>query len=261
MKLAFTVEYDGGDFSGFQRQTNAITIQEKIEDAIEIITNQKVSINYAGRTDAGVHALSQVFDFSTQIDRDCHDWIKGINSNLPKSIQVKHMINVSEEFHSRFLAKTRTYGYVIFNSRSKPLFFNNYVHWEKTPLDFEILKREGEDLLGTYDFSSFRSSSCSANNPIKDITNFKAEKFNDFIILHITANAFLHNMVRIIMGTLVDISKSENKMSIKDIIAAKDRNFAGRTLSAKGLFFLGPEYDDLYKIPKPSKNIMDKFKV
>ena len=87
MKLAFTVEYDGGDFSGFQRQTNAITIQEKIEDAIEIITNQKVSINYAGRTDAGVHALSQVFDFSTQIDRDCHDWINGINSNLPKSIQ------------------------------------------------------------------------------------------------------------------------------------------------------------------------------
>ena len=261
MKLAFTVEYDGGDFSGFQRQINAITIQEKIEDAIEVITKQKVSINYAGRTDAGVHALSQVFDFSTEIDRSESDWLNGINSNLPNSIQVKDVIDVPEEFHSRFLAKNRTYGYVIYNSRSKPLFFNNYAHWEKTPLDFEILESEGKTLLGTHDFSSFRSSSCSARNPIKDITSFKAEKFNNFIVLHITANAFLHNMVRIIMGTLVDISKNENKMTIKNIINAKDRNFAGRTLSAKGLFFLGPKYDDLYKITEPLNSVMDKLKI
>ena len=131
MKLAFTVEYDGGDFSGFQRQINAITIQEKIEDAIEVITKQKVSINYAGRTDAGVHALSQVFDFSTEINRSESDWLNGINSNLPNSIQVKDVINVPEEFHSRFMAKNRTYAYVIYNSRSKPLFFNNYAHWRK----------------------------------------------------------------------------------------------------------------------------------
>jgi tRNA pseudouridine38-40 synthase len=159
------------------------------------------------------------------------------------------------------MAKNRTYAYVIYNSRSKPLFFNNYAHWEKTPLDFEILKSEGKTLLGTHDFSSFRSSSCSARNPIKDITSFKAEKFNNFIVMHITANAFLHNMVRIIMGTLADISKNENKMTIKDIIDAKDRNFAGRTLSAKGLFFLGPKYDDLYKITEPLNNVMDKLKI
>jgi len=261
VKLVFTLEYNGKEFSGFQKQTNAITIQEKVEAAIKKITLCDVSINYAGRTDAGVHALSQVFDFETDIQRKDEDWINGLNSNLPESIKVKSISQVKNNFHSRFSAKNRSYAYVIYNSKSKPVFFNDFAHWEKSPLDFSILKSEGASLIGKHDFSSFRSSSCSSKNPVKEITKFSVEKYNNFLIFHITANAFLHNMVRIIMGTVTDIAKKENHLSIEKIITAKDRSMAGRTLSAKGLFFLGPEYDDVYNVAKPSQSIFDKFKI
>ena len=122
MRLAFTVEYDGTDFSGFQKQKNASTIQEKIEEAIKTVTGSDITINYSGRTDAGVHALSQVFDFETSIKRDNKNWIDGINSNLPKTIAVKQIYDVPEDFDSRFSAIERRYSYVIYNSKNKPLF-------------------------------------------------------------------------------------------------------------------------------------------
>ena len=124
MKYAATLEYDGTNFSGFQRQKNAITIQQRIEESLEKITNNKITINYSGRTDAGVHALSQVFDFQTEINRDNSSWIKGINSNLPKSIAVKNIFEVPNNFDSRFSAIKRSYAYVIYNSKNKPLFFS-----------------------------------------------------------------------------------------------------------------------------------------
>ena len=125
MKLAFTLEYDGTSFSGFQRQHNAETIQEHIETALEEITGTKITINYSGRTDAGVHALSQVFDFDTNIERSAENWIKGINSNLPKTISVKDVFEMPQNFDSRFSAIERRYSYVIYNSKNKPLFFEN----------------------------------------------------------------------------------------------------------------------------------------
>ena len=126
MRLAFTLEYDGTNFSGFQRQTNAITIQEQIENAIKKVEGSDISINYSGRTDAGVHALSQVFDFETNILRDHKNWINGINSNLPKTISVKKVFEVPIDFNSRFSAKERKYSYVIYNSKNKPLFFDRF---------------------------------------------------------------------------------------------------------------------------------------
>ena len=126
MRLAFTLEYDGTNFSGFQRQSNAITIQEQIEKAIKKVEGSDISINYSGRTDAGVHALSQVFDFETDIRRDHKNWIDGINSNLPKTISVKKVFEVPIDFNSRFSAKERKYSYVIYNSKNKPLFFDRF---------------------------------------------------------------------------------------------------------------------------------------
>jgi tRNA pseudouridine38-40 synthase len=260
VKLVFTLEYNGKYFSGFQKQANAKTIQEEIENSIYKITQETISINYAGRTDAGVHAISQVFDFETSIDRKDHEWIDGINSNLPRTIKVTSVTSADSDFHSRFSALDRTYAYVIYNSKSKPIFFDDFTHWEKIPLDLDILQNEGSDLIGKHDFSSFRSSSCSSNNPTKVIKDFRVEKLGNFLVFHITANAFLHNMVRIIMGTIVDIAKNENKLNIKQIIDAKDRIRAGRTLSAKALFFLGPAYKDVYNIPKPTKNLLEKFR-
>ena len=218
MKLAFTVEYDGTDFSGFQRQKNAITIQEHLENAIMEITGNPISINYSGRTDAGVHALSQVFDFETNLKREDNNWIKGINSNLPNTISVKEIHNVPDSFNSRFSAINRNYSYVIYNSSSKQLFFDKYSHRVSNALDIEEMSRQIKMFIGEHDFSSFRSSSCNSMNPIKKVFKAEVKTFNKFIIISISANAFLQNMVRIMVGTILDISKNENNLSVSEII-------------------------------------------
>ena len=261
MRLAFTTEYDGSGFSGFQRQKNAISIQQNLEEVIEKITQEKKVINYAGRTDAGVHALSQVFDFTTDIKREEKNWIDGINSNLPDAIAVNKMFKVPDDFHSRFSAKERFYSYVIYNAKTKPLFFDDYVHWENMPLDLEVMNDAAQQLIGKHDFSSFRSSSCGSKNPTKDIKTISLEQNGAFIIMNISATAFLHNMVRIIAGTLISISKGELTMTMTELLEAKDRNLAGKTVSAKGLFFLGPRYDKNIGINSPSSNLASKFKL
>lgn len=260
MRLAFVTEYDGTNFSGFQKQKNAISIQEIIEDALKEITRDDISINYAGRTDAGVHALSQVFDFKTDIKRDHKNWIDGMNSNLPDSISIKSISDVPDDFHSRFSALDRSYTYVVYNSKTKPLFFDNLVHWDDNLIEFSSIQEQANMFLGSHDFTSFRSSRCSSNNPVKDIKSIEATKVNNFIFITIKANAFLHNMVRIISGTLIDIAKGEINSSIDEILLKKNRAAAGKTASAKGLFFLGPQYDSQFHIQSPTINIMDKFK-
>ena len=260
MRLAFVTEYDGTNFSGFQKQKNAISVQEVIEDALKEITKEDISINYAGRTDAGVHALSQVFDFTTDIKRDHKNWIDGMNSNLPDSISIKSISDVPNNFHSRFSALDRSYTYVVYNSKTKPLFFDNLVHWDDNLIEFSSIQEQANMFLGSHDFTSFRSSRCSSNNPVKDIKSIEATKVNNFIFITIKANAFLHNMVRIISGTLIDIAKGEINLSIDEILLKKNRAAAGKTASSKGLFFLGPQYDSQFQIQSPTINIMDKFK-
>jgi tRNA pseudouridine38-40 synthase len=260
VRLAFVTEYDGTNFSGFQKQKNAISVQEVIEDALKEITKEDISINYAGRTDAGVHALSQVFDFTTDIKRDHKNWIDGMNSNLPDSISIKSISDVPDDFHSRFSALDRSYTYVVYNSKTKPLFFDNLVHWDDNLIEFSSIQEQANMFLGSHDFTSFRSSRCSSNNPVKDIKSIEATKVNNFIFITIKANAFLHNMVRIISGTLIDIAKGEINLSIDEILLKKNRAAAGKTASAKGLFFLGPQYDSQFQIQSPTINIMDKFK-
>ena len=261
MRYACVTEYDGTNFSGFQRQLNAKSIQECIEVALQQVTQKKIPINYSGRTDAGVHALSQVFDFETSINRDSKNWLDGLNSNLPKSINIKNISQVSDDFHSRFSAKERSYSYVIYNSKNKPLFFNRFCFWESKEIDLSLLKKEAKHFLGNHDFSSFRSSSCNSKNPNKKITKIDINVSGKFIIISITANAFLHNMVRIIVGTLLDIAKGEIKDSVIDILSAKNRNESGRTLSPQGLFFLGPKYESKLKISSPFKDLFERFKV
>ena len=260
MKLAFTLEYDGTDFSGFQSQKNSITIQDYIERAIEKITNTKTRINYSGRTDAGVHALSQVFDFQTEIKREDENWIKGINSNLPKSIAVRRVFNVPDDFDSRFSAIERRYSYVIYNSKNKPLFFDTFSYWVTNNLEINIIKTQLNMFLGQHDFSSFRSSSCNSKNPNKNVSYVDVKTIDNFIIITVAANAFLQNMVRIMVGTIIDIAKNENNMTIEDIIKKKDRTFAGKTAPAKGLFFLGPKYKDELNIDTFEMNILDRLK-
>lgn len=261
MRLAFTLEYDGTDFSGFQLQKNAITIQEHLEKAIKEITATDIKINYSGRTDAGVHAISQVFDFETEIKRDDNSWIRGINSNLPKSIAVKNIFHVPTDFNSRFSALERRYAYVIYNSTNKPLFFDKFSHWITNEIDLDEMQIQLEMFLGEHNFSSFRSSSCNSKNPIKRVSFVELKKIDNFIVVTIAANAFLQNMVRIMVGTLIDIAKKENKLSIMDILKKEDRAFAGKTLPASGLFFLGPSYKETLKIESLVDNLFDRLRI
>ena len=261
MRLAFTLEYDGTSFSGFQSQKNVPTVQDSVEEALKNITNQNCRINYSGRTDAGVHALSQVCDFETTVKRTDEEWINGINSNLPSTISVKDIFKVPKTFNSRFSAIERKYSYVIYNSKNKPLFIERNTYWVRNSLDIDLMKEQLQSFKGEKDFSSFRSSNCNSKNPIKIVKDINLIKFNDFIIITIIANAFLQNMVRIMVGTLIDIAKNENNMTIQDILDKKDRKIAGKTAPACGLFFLGPKYPDELKLNTCEENIFDRYKV
>ena len=260
MRFAGICQYDGCNYSGFQSQKNAISVQDKIELAISSIGHLNGRINYAGRTDAGVHALSQVFDFTTDIKREEKNWIDGMNSNLPDTIAVTKMFKVPDDFHSRFSAIERSYTYLVYNSRSKPLFFDNCSHWDNNNLDLDVLNQQAKMFIGKHDFTSFRSSSCSSKNPVKSIRDIEIEEHDKFIFISIHANAFLHNMVRIMIGTLLDIAKGEINLSVEEILSKHDRSYAGKTVSAKGLFFLGPKYDLKFNIQSPTKHLLDRFK-
>ena len=255
------MEYDGTSFSGFQSQKNVPTVQDSVEEALKKITNQNCKINYSGRTDAGAHALSQVCDFETTVKRTDEEWINGINSNLPSTISVKNIFKVPDTFNSRFSAIERKYSYIIYNSKNKPLFLERNTYWVRNSLDVGLMKEQLQSFKGEKDFSSFRSSNCNSKNPVKTVKDINLTRFNDFIIITIIANAFLQNMVRIMVGTLIDIAKNENNMSIQDILDKKDRKTAGKTAPACGLFFLGPKYPDELQLNTCEENIFDRYKI
>ena len=176
MRFAGICQYDGCNYSGFQSQKNAISVQDKIELAISSIGHLNGRINYAGRTDAGVHATHQVFDFSTSDDRAIHQWFNGINSLLPDDIAVSCIKEAPENFHSRFDAIDRTYSYVIYTGKTRPTFQRNYVYWEKNEIDLNIMKKEASHLVGTHNFSSFRGSKCTASNPVRTVKSIEIIK-------------------------------------------------------------------------------------
>ena len=205
--------------------------------------------------------MSQVCDFETNIDRNKKNWLNGLNSNLPSSIAVKDIFKVPADFNSRFSAIERKYAYLIYNSDNKPLFFEKYTYWITNKLNTVLLEEELKKFIGKKDFSSFRSSNCNSNNAIKTVNDVSLKTINNFIIITIVANAFLQNMVRIMVGTLIDIAKKENSMSIEEILDKKNRSFAGKTAPACGLFFLGPSYKDELKIKSCEKSIIERLKI
>ena len=241
MRFIGICQYDGSNYSGFQSQKNASSIQDHLELAISSVGVLEERINYAGRTDAGVHATGQIFDFSSEDHRETSQWLKGINSQLPNDILVSSIQKVPDEFHSRFDAINRSYAYVIYTGKTQPIFLRDYIYWEKHEIDIEIMRAEAAHILGTHNFNSFRGSKCTAKNPVRTIHSIDIEQKENFIIISLCANAYLYNMVRIIVGTLLDMSKGSRK-NMKTILNAQDRTNAGKTAQAQGLFFTGAEY-------------------
>ena len=244
MRFVGICQYDGSNYSGFQSQKNAPSVQDHLELAIASIGALGGRINYAGRTDAGVHATGQIFDFLSKDHREISQWFKGLNSQLPSDISISSIQKAPDDFHSRFDAINRSYTYLIYTGKTQPIFLRDYIYWEKHEIDIEIMRSEAAHLIGKHNFNSFRGSKCTAKNPIRTLHSIEIEQRENFIIISLCANAYLYNMVRIIVGTLLDISKGSGK-NMKTILNAQDRKVAGKTAQAQGLFFTGAEYEKI----------------
>ena len=238
-----TIEYDGTNYVGWQRQDNGMSIQEAIENAIFKLSGEKVIIFGAGRTDAGVHALGQVAHFSLIKEFKTDNIRDGINQYLrPQPIAILDVKLVDKNFHARFTAKKRTYKYLLTNRRS-PLTINQNKSWVVfKPLDIIKMKLESKNFIGKHNLEAFRSIHCQSNSAIKTIDNIIIINENNDIIITVSAKSFLHSQVRIMVGTLVEIGKGKITESINEIIQKEERSQAGITAPACGLYLIKVEY-------------------
>lgn len=243
--IKLTIEYDGKEFHGWQKQPNRLNIQGEIEKAIERITGEQVDLMASGRTDSGVHAIGQVANFKTNSNIPIEKFAIALNSNLKKSILIKKAEEVDERFHSRLSCKKKTYRYVIDNSKYGSAIYRNLETHISTPLDIVKMQKAIKYFEGEHDFKAFKASGTSSKSSVRTI--YKAEviqKENKKIWIELTGNGFLYNMVRIIAGTLVEVGRGEKEPEeIEDIIKSKKRENAGKTLQPQGLYLVQVEYE------------------
>ena len=242
--IKLTIEYDGKCYNGWQKQPDKLNIQGEIEKAIYNITKEKVELIGSGRTDAGVHALGQVANFKTNSNIPIEKIPLAINSQLKSSIIIKSAEEVDERFHSRYNAKHKTYRYIINNSKTGTALYRNLQYCFPIKLDVENMKEASKFFEGEHDFKAFKSSGTSAKNSVRTIYKAVVKEEGENIIIELTGNGFLYNMVRIISGTLLDVGLGKiNPSEIPDIINSKDRQRAGKTLPAHGLYLVEVLYD------------------
>lgn len=251
-RIAVGVEYNGAAFNGFQKQnSSASTVQARLEYALSRVANEPVTLICAGRTDAGVHATGQVIHFDTLARRPLKAWLEGVNTHLPDDIRVKWSREVSYRFHARFSALSRTYRYLILSAPVRTAIMQKQVSWTSYPLDLERMRQAAELLLGEHDFTSFRAAQCQAVSPVREVTVLRLFRHGELTVLEITANAFLHHMVRNIAGVLMDIGRGVKPVSwVAELLDAKNRNLAAATGHPFGLYLVAVGYPDEFKLPQ-----------
>lgn len=243
MKMLLGLEYDGSRFHGWQRQPQLRTIQTEVERALSVVANHPVEVICAGRTDAGVHAKEQVAHFDTSALRDPYAWVMGGNQHLPQDISVLWARPVPEDFHARYSACSRTYRYVILNRPVRSALEKDYVTWVHRPLDEKLIQEATQYLLGEHDFSSFQGPDCQSPTPIRDLQELRVKREGHYVLIDLRANAFLHNMVRNIVGVLVKIGWGDLPPEwAAEVLAAKDRCQAAKTFPPQGLYFMRVDY-------------------
>ncbi|MGA9333957.1 MAG: tRNA pseudouridine(38-40) synthase TruA [Rudaea sp.] len=243
MRIALGIEYDGTDFLGWQRLSHGSTVQAAVERALSFVADEPVNVLCAGRTDSGVHAQCQVVHFDTNAQRDNRGWTLGANSRLPPSIAVRWALPVGDDFHARFSARARRYCYTLLNRPVRPALQARYVTWERVPLDADVMHRAAQALLGEQDFSAFRAISCQSRTSMRCIHEIAVTRDGELVCVRIQANAFLHHMVRNIVGSLLPIGRGDKPIEwLAQLLAGRDREVAGPTALAHGLAFLGPMY-------------------
>jgi len=247
MKIALGVEYLGTHFHGWQIQKSGIrTVQLVVESALSKVANHPVRVFCSGRTDAGVHAREQVIHFETEAVRENKAWLFGGNVNLPSDVNFSWAKEVDENFHARFNAYARAYEFKILNHPVRSALKADSHLWEPRTLDIEKMQETANLLLGEHDFSCFRDSLCQAKSPIKTIEYLNITKRGDTVLLEVKANAFLHHMVRNIVGTLLKVGRGERDVHwAQEVLDSKDRRKAGPTAEPQGLYFIKAFYKNL----------------
>ena len=250
MRIALGLEYDGRRFHGFERQTCRRTVQGEVEDALERIAASPVRLVCAGRTDAGVHATSQVAHFDTAARRPERAWVRGTNTCLAPDVAVLWARRVEETFHARFSATGRRYRYVVVNRSARPALLAGRAAWEYRPLDAGLMRLGARCLAGEHDFSSFRAAGCQARHPVRRVYRIEVGREGERVFIDVHANGFLQHMVRNVAGTLLEVGAGKRDPGwVASVLAARDRRAAGATAAPEGLYLVGVDYPEGAGVP------------
>ena len=250
MRIALGIEYDGSAFHGWQTQPGGGTVQDALQGAMYRIAGEAVDVVCAGRTDAGVHATGQVVHFDTQLERPLSAWVRGVNTFLPASVAVRWAQPVADDFHARFSAYGRCYRYLLINRPQRLGVWHGRAGWYHHPLDVQVMQQAARLLQGEHDFSAFRAADCQAKSPIKTIRQADVRKEGDWIIFDFEAGAFLHHMVRNLVGSLVYVGQGKHSPEwVAQLLSVADRRLAAPTFSAAGLYLVGVKYETHWGLP------------
>jgi tRNA pseudouridine38-40 synthase len=253
VRIACRIEYDGSHFHGWQSQPHkgVVTVQDQLELALSEIANAAVRVHCAGRTDTGVHAHSQIIHFDAPVARSPKAWVIGGNSVLSRDIRMHWAVPVDKAFHARFSAQARRYRYIIANTPIRPALLRNQVAWHRRPLDAKSMHLSATALLGEQDFSAFRAASCQSRSPMRNIQHVAVQRQGSLVVIEITANAFLHHMVRNIAGSLLAVGDGRKPIEwIAELLSQRDRRRAAETAPAAGLYLADVDYPDEFALPE-----------
>lgn len=252
-RIALGIEYDGSRFLGWQTQPGGGTVQDALERAVSVIAGEPVALTCAGRTDRGVHARAQVAHFDTAAERPLGAWVRGVNALLPESAAVQWALPVPAEFHARYSARARTYRYVLLNRAVRPALAARYAGWVHAPLELEPMRAAARLLTGEHDFSAFRSAECQAKNPVRTLHALDIERRGERLDFVLRANAFLHHMVRNLVGTLLQVGRGKRPPQwVREVLESRDRAQAAQTFAAEGLYLEAVEYEPRWGLPQSS---------
>lgn len=260
-RIALGMQYDGSPWSGWQTQPAGCTVQDVLEAALKKFARREIATVCAGRTDAGVHAIEQVVHFDTDISRETASWVRGVNAFLPPSIAVRWACEVgrdgADDFHARFSASARTYHYILYNHPVRSPLLSGKVGWVFRPLDESSMRVAARALIGAHDFSAFRASQCQAKSPVRTMHRIDIVRKGDLIVITLRANAFLHHMVRNIVGSLISIGIGKKSTDwLQEVLEGRDRKYAAPTFMPDGLYLAKIEYDPKWRLPQQDTDLL-----
>lgn len=251
MKIALGIQYNGKQYFGWQRQEKVASVQQQLEDAISFVANEPCQVFCAGRTDSGVHATGQVIHFDTEAIRPEKAWSFGVNANLPADISVSWAKVVDACFHARFSATARRYRYILYCNTLRSAILPEGVTHCHLALDHQVMHQAGQALLGEQDFSSFRAAQCQSHSPFRNVHHLNVVRRGQYIIVDIQANAFVHHMVRNIVGSLIEVGAGNQPVEwISWLLAQKDRTLAAPTAKPEGLYLVNVLYPEHFQLPQ-----------